>query len=164
MVPVPREKAALPRLVHDDLSQVSANEAARRLNREGIRTKQAGETITRKGRSWLCEGKWFATSILSVKRNPPPRRSTLKAAWKDTISLAAKSASFRHRIVYGFVEAAELSSTVSRSWNTNSIAQNAIKASLLMERLAGRRFRVQSVTIHSWRLVWVCSVSPNLCS
>lgn len=78
-----REQAILARLVHGDLSAVTLCEAARRLNGEGHKTKQAGETLRQYHRvergsastrevkkEWVCKGKWTAAAVLSVKKNP----------------------------------------------------------------------------------------------
>jgi DNA invertase Pin-like site-specific DNA recombinase len=75
-----REQAILSRLVHGNLSQLSANDARRRLNAEGIKTKQAGQTITRKGQKWVVEGKWSAAAVLSVKKNPRLAQALAAAA------------------------------------------------------------------------------------
>ena len=74
-LPNPREQAVLARLVHGDLSALSANEAARQLNAGDIPSPGAGKTYTRtdphtgKVKKWVCNGKWKGPSIDSVKKS-----------------------------------------------------------------------------------------------
>lgn len=44
-------------------------EIARRLNTAGVKTKNAGKPMQRKGQSWICDGQWAAASVLSVRRH-----------------------------------------------------------------------------------------------
>ena len=73
--PNPREQAILARLVHGDLSALSANEAARQLNVGDIPSPGAGKTYARtdqhtgKVKKWVCNGKWKGASIDSVRRH-----------------------------------------------------------------------------------------------
>lgn len=44
-------------------------EIARRLNTLGIATKNAGKSMTRKGKTWICDGKWQAAGVKSVREH-----------------------------------------------------------------------------------------------
>ena len=73
LIPNPVEQAILARLVHGDLSAAagcSLGDARRALNNEGAKTKNAGQTMTRQGKTWIIEGKWTECAIQSVLKNP----------------------------------------------------------------------------------------------
>ena len=74
-IPNSREQAVLARLVHGDLSALSANEAARQLNAGDIPSPGAGNAYARtdphthKVKKWVCNGKWKGPSINSVRKH-----------------------------------------------------------------------------------------------
>lgn len=42
-------------------------EISRLLNNAGVKTKNSGVKMTRKGRTWICDGRWSPATVLSVR-------------------------------------------------------------------------------------------------
>lgn len=63
----PKEMAVLKQILFWSKCGDSDSEIARNLNVAGIRTKNAGKPMSRKGKSWICDGKWSAAQVLSVR-------------------------------------------------------------------------------------------------
>ncbi len=69
LIPNPIEQRILTRLVHGDLSQCSLGDARRALNAEGVKTKNAGQKMTRGGKTWTIEGKWTECTVSTLRKN-----------------------------------------------------------------------------------------------
>lgn len=74
------EMAWLNQILAWHADSVSDCEIARRLNTAGVKTKNAGKTMQRKGRTWICDGKWEAAGVRSVREH---------ARLQEPIALAA---------------------------------------------------------------------------
>lgn len=77
LVPEPFEQLILARILSGDLSKtagITCNEAARRLNAAGLKTKNAGQIMRRiatnrnPAREWVCDGKWQGATIECLRR------------------------------------------------------------------------------------------------
>lgn len=65
----PVEMAWLKQILAWAAEEISDCEIARRLNRAGVKTKNAGRKMNRKGKTWICDGKWEAAGVRSVREH-----------------------------------------------------------------------------------------------